>query len=100
MAAHVRHHEAAGRLDLEAGTTRIVERLFHQARRKTLALVRPRHLGVGEDAAIALLVIDRDGKSVLGLHLVAAERFVVRHRHPALPLPYGARPREIATRAG
>src|SRR4029453_2929728 len=73
--------EAAGWHDLEAPLVRIGERRADQARGEALAFVLGRHLGVGEDHAVALLAIDRDGKAAVGVHLIAVRRHVVAHRH-------------------
>src|SRR5882724_13360419 len=81
MTPHERRDETAGRHDLEAALTRIVERGPHQARTDALAFVGRRHLGVREDRAIALLAIDGHGETMLGVELVAALGCVVSPCH-------------------
>ena len=77
MTPHESDDEAAGRHDLEAALARIVERGADQARTDALAFVGRRHLRVGEDQPIALLAIDGDGETMLGIELVAALGCVV-----------------------
>ena len=84
MASHEGHHETAGRHDLESAPSRVIERLPHQRRGEALAFVGRRHLRVGEDQAVALLVIDRDRKPMLGRQLVAMRRRIVGHLGHAL----------------
>ena len=79
MTPHEGGDEAAGRHDLEAASAGIVERGTDEAPADALALVGRRHLGVREDRAIALFAIDRHGKAMLGIELIAALGRVVSY---------------------
>jgi hypothetical protein len=85
MTSHEGRDKTAGRLDLEAALSRIVEGGAHQKRSDTLAFIRGRNLGVGEDQPIALLDVNRNGKAVFRFHFVASERSVMRNRHRVSP---------------
>ena len=79
MTPHEGGDKAAGRHDLEAALARIVKRGPHQASADALAFVGRRHLGVREDRAIALFAVDRHGKAMLGIELIAALGRVVSY---------------------
>ena len=79
MTPHEGGDEAAGRHDLEAAAAGIIERGSHEMRADALALVGRRHFSVREDRAIALFAVDRHGKAMLGIELIAALGRVVSY---------------------
>src|SRR5215470_14931426 len=84
MTPHEGGDKAASRHDLETSPPSVVERGPHQLRADALSFIRGRHLGMGEDGAIALLTIDRDRSAVFGIELVTALRRVVSYLHRSL----------------
>src|ERR1700745_3549176 len=91
MAAHEIDDETAGRHDLEAAPTCVVERCAHQLRADAMAFVGVRHFGMGEEQSIALLVIDGDRQAMRRVELVATECLVMLHgRHASLAVTSAA----------
>src|SRR5260370_39939190 len=85
MAAHEIRDEAAGGHDPDAPPTRVIERGADKLRANAVPFIGARHLGMGENQPIALLMVDRDREAVRRIELVTAERPVVPHGHHAAP---------------
>src|SRR5262249_17999738 len=81
MPPNERDHEAACRHDLEAAAPCVIEGGADQLRGYALAFILRRYLGVGENRAIGLLVINCDRDAMIGVELVAVLCHVVSDRH-------------------